>query len=285
MEGKTCVISGANSGIGFETTLALAHKGANIIMICRNPDKGKKAQSQIIDASGNQKVSLVVVDLSSQKSIRENTAKILQTEPVIDVLINNAGTWFSKQIYTEDGVETQFAVNHLSFFLTTHCLLPALRKAADPRIINVSSDSHFQGKMYFGNLNLDRKYHGLRAYAQSKLANVLFTYEFERRKNDPKLSIYAVQPGLVKTDIGLKHTFSLHSLAWKIRRMGGVTPAEGAQTSIYLASSNEVQNMSGKYWDKCKPKPSSKKSYDEQDARKLWDISLQLCKIEDYFGA
>jgi NAD(P)-dependent dehydrogenase (short-subunit alcohol dehydrogenase family) len=137
--------------------------------------------------------------------------------------------------------------------------------------------------MHFNDINLTKKYHGLRAYAQSKLANVLFTYEFERRKPIEKLTVNCVQPGLVKTNIGLKHTISFHGLAWKIRRLSGVTPAEGAETSIYLASSEEVKGISGKYWDKNKPKKSSKGSWNKDDASRLWLLSERLCDLDDYF--
>lgn len=284
MKGKNCIVTGGNSGIGFETALAIAKEGANLIVVSRNPAKGKDAVERIKNETGNENVNLQVIDMSSQKSIREGAEAIRKNWDHLDVLVNNAGTWFSKRSLTEDGVETQFAVNHLAYFLFTHELLPLLRKAPEARVVNVASDSHFQGKMHFDDLSLGKKYHGLRAYAQSKLGNVLFTYEFDRKKPDENISIYAVQPGLVKTDIGLKHTFSIHGLAWKIRRMGGVSPAEGAATSIYLATSSEAAGQSGKYWDKCKPKPSSQRSYDKEDAARLWKISCDLCKIDDYFA-
>lgn len=284
MNGKNCIVTGGNSGIGYETALAIAKEGANLIVVSRNPEKGKAAVEKIKKESGNTQVEMQQIDMSSQKSIREGAVAIKNQWDRLDVLVNNAGTWFSKRILTDDGVEIQFAVNHLAYFLFTHELMPILRNAPEARVVNVASDSHFQGKMHFDNLSLKNKYHGLRAYAQSKLGNVLFTYEFERRKPDDNVNIYAVQPGLVKTDIGLKHTFSLHGLAWKIRRMGGVTPAEGAATSIYLAISPEAAGQSGKYWDKCKPKPSSKRSYNEEDAARLWKISCELCNIDDYFA-
>ena len=285
MEDRICVITGACSGIGLETAKALSVMGATIILVCREEQKGLAAREEIVKDSGNKKVEIVPINLSSQKQIREEAKNIMNLHSKIDVLINNAGTWFSKLEYTEDNIETQFAVNHLAYFLITHELLPALRKSDDPRIINVGSDSHFHGKIHFYDINLTNKYHGLRAYAQSKLANVLFTYEFDRRKDDNKLSIYCVQPGLVKTDIGLKNTYSIHGIAWKIRRLGGVTAKEGAATSIYLASSPDAQGESGKYWDRCKPKKSSRSSYDKDMANRLWLLSEKLCDIEDYFGA
>ncbi len=287
MKGKNCIVTGGNSGIGFETALALASQGANLIILCRSEEKAEKAVKSIKAKSQNRNVDFVLADLSSQFSIRAAAKNILKSFETIDVLVNNAGTWLSKLELTEDGVEGQFAVNHLAYFLLTHELLDALNKSTDARVICVGSDSHFKGKIHFEDLTLGKKYHGLKAYAQSKLANTMFVYELDRllkSKNIDHISINCVQPGLVKTDIGLKHTISLHSLAWKVRRLGGVSPAKGAETSIYLATSNEAKGQSGKYWDKCKPKPSSKRSYDTEDATRLWKICMDFCGIEDYFS-
>ena len=285
MKGKKCVVTGANTGIGFETSKALASKGAEVIMVCRNEAKGRQALAAIREATGNHQLQLITADLSSQRQIREMAFTIREQHPVIDVLVNNAGTWVSDHSLTEDGIETVFAVNHLAYFLLTHLLYPAFIGAADARVINVSSDSHFKGDMYFDDLNLTRNYHGLRSYGQSKLANVLFTYEFDRRKPHAHVSINAVQPGLVYTDIGLKNTNWVHALAWKVRRSlwRGVSPAEGAATSIYLASDPEISRESGKYWDKCQAKASSPDSYKEEDAGRLWEICERLCSIDDYF--
>ncbi|MGK7395459.1 MAG: SDR family oxidoreductase [Candidatus Cyclobacteriaceae bacterium M3_2C_046] len=283
MKDKVCVVTGANSGIGFETAKALAMQGAQVFMLGRNRSKLEAAIQKIKDEKPDARTFLVVVNLAVQDEIRKAARVILDQSEKVDVLVNNAGTWFSELTLTKEKVEMQFAVNHLAYFLLTCELLPGLVKAEEGRVINVASDSHFQGKMHFNDLNLTKKYHGLRAYAQSKLANVLFTYEFDRRKPFENITINAVQPGLVKTDIGLKHTFSLHGLAWKIRRLGGVKPHKGAETSIYLASSDQVKGESGKYWDKSKPKDSSKNSYNQSDAKKLWQISLDLCGIDSYF--
>jgi len=283
MKGKLCVITGANSGIGYETALALAKKGAEVIIIARNENKVKEAVNKLITGSENKKISGAVIDLSSQKDLRTGANDILSKTKKIDVLINNAGTWYSHLTYSDENIEMQFAVNHLAYFFLTHLLLPAIANSDDPRIINVGSDSHFNGKIHFNDINLTKKYKGLRAYAQSKLANMLFTHEFNRRKPIDKICINCLQPGLVKTNIGLKHTIALHSLAWKVRRLGGATPAEGAETSIYLASSDEAKGISGKYWDKSKIKKSSKRSLIKEDAQRLWLLSEKLCDIEDYF--
>lgn len=288
MEGKNCIVTGGNSGIGFETALALANSGANVLIVSRNQEKAEAAVKSIKAKSQNNNVDYILADLSSQKSIRDATKYILREFDKIDVLVNNAGTWFSKLVLTEDGVERQFAVNHLAYFLLTHELLGALQKSDDGRIICVGSDSHFHGKINFDDLSLGKKYHGIKAYAQSKMANVMFVYELDKllkEREIDNISINCVQPGLVKTDIGLKHTISLHGIAWRIRRMGGVTPAKGAETSIYLASSEEAKGQSGKYWDKCQPKPSSKRSYIQEDVSRLWDICKDLCGIKDYFSS
>ncbi len=284
MKGKLCVITGANAGIGYETALGLAKMETDLVIISKNESRVKTTIDKIKTESGHKNVEGIVADLSSQKEIKKGAKEILDKYTKIDVLINNAGTWYSNLTYTDENIEMQFAVNHLAYFYLTHLLLPALANSDDPRIINVGSDSHFSGKIHFNDINLTKKYHGLRAYSQSKLANILFTYEFNRRNPLKKISINCLQPGLVKTNIGLKHTVALHGLAWKLRRLRGITPAEGAETSIYLASSDDVKGISGKYWDKSKMKKSSKRSYIKEDAQRLWLLSEKLCDIDDYFS-
>lgn len=280
---KICLVTGANSGIGFETAKELCAQGARCILVCRSEEKAKKAIGEIERLVPDAKTDFAVADLSSQKQVRDLSQTVLARYDILDVLIHNAGSWFSDFALTEDGVERQWAINYLSPFLLTHLLLPALKNSRDARVINISSDSHFHGKIHFHDVNLSGNYHGLRAYAQSKLAQVLFTFEFERRKAGLPVSINAVQPGLVKTDIGLKHTVSFHGLMWKLRRLTGVSPEKGAATAVYLASSEEVKNVSGKYWDKCKPKPASKNANNPDDSRRLWELSEQMCGIKNFF--
>ncbi len=283
MKGKTCVITGANTGIGLETTKALASKGAEIIMICRNPDKGQQAKALIKKATGNEKLDLIIADMGKQRDIREAGQVIRSKYSKVDVLVNNAGTWISEQTFTEDKIETVFAVNHLAYILLTHELYGLLKVAPEARIVYVSSDSHFNGKIDFDNLFLNGTYNGLKSYALSKLGNVMFTYELHNRKQEDHIWVNALQPGLVKTDIGLKHTKWLHGFIWKIRRSGGVPPSEGAKTSIYLASDEAAKRQSGQYWDKCQPKPSSKISYNPEASATLWDKSLEMLNIKDFF--
>ncbi|EPR68155.1 SDR family NAD(P)-dependent oxidoreductase [Cyclobacterium qasimii] len=283
MTNRNCLITGANSGIGFETAKALCAKGYKVILVCRTKEKANSAMSKIKQEYPKANLDYAIADLSSQKEIRSMAKEVAAKYQVIDVLINNAGSWYSDMVLTEDGIERQWAINHLAPFLLTHLILPLLLRSEDPRIITVSSDSHFHGKIHFEDVNLTNNYHGLRAYAQSKLANVLFTRAFDQLNPDKKLSINAVQPGLVKTDIGLKHTFSFHGLMWKLRRLTGKTPAEGAATSIFLASDEMIKGQSGQYWDKCKPKAVSKKAASITDADRLWALSCKQCGISDYF--
>ena len=283
MERKTCVITGATSGIGYGIAKGMAAKGFELILIGRDPEKGRLAVSSLQSGSGAP-VTYYNIDLCSQKQIRETGEKIREYHPRIDVLINNAGVWTSRCELTEEKVEKQFAVNHLAYFLLTHLLYPNIAKGPEGRIINIGSDSHKFGKINFDDLNLEKSYHGLKAYGQSKLANLLFTYELHRKKKESHVSVYCVQPGLVKTDIGVKHTNPFHGLMWKLRRMGGVSPEKAAETAVYLATSPEAAGRSGLYWDKCEPKPSSDRSKNPHDAARLWQVSEQLCGIQNYFS-
>lgn len=284
---KTVLITGATGGIGFATARNLAGRGYEVILHGRNPEKVTAAKQRIKDEVPGAYLETVVADLSVLTDIRRMAAEVLDLAPALDVLINNAGVWNSKQELTAEGVEKTFAVNHLGYFLLSHLLLPALYAAPDSRIVCVASDSHKQiPGMFFDNLNLDGNYHGLRSYAQSKLANVLFCYEFNRRRpSEDYPAIFAVQPGLVQTDIGLKGNTWLHSIAWRVRRKmsGNKTPAEGAATSIFLATEPGLNQQSGKYWDDCAPKKSYSSSYDRDEARILWEQSLEMVGVDDFF--
>jgi len=285
MKGKICVVTGANSGIGFATAKALAGQGARVLLLCRSQEKGQRALKEIRSQTGNDQLELHLVDLASQSRIREVGAAIRESYPVVDVLVNNAGTWISERTFTDKGIEKVFAVNHLAYVLLTHMLYPSLQQAPDARIVNLASDNHYNTKMHFEDLYLSKNYHGLRSYAQSKLGNVMFTIELDRRKPHEHISVNAVQPGLVHTDIGLKDTNWLHALAWKVRRTfwKSKSPDEGAATSIFLASSPEAQGQSGQYWDNCRSKPPAENAQDVEQTARLWEISLELCEIDNFF--
>ena len=283
MNGKTCVITGATSGIGYGIAKGLAARNFQLVLIGRDRNKGNAVVESLKRLTNNSAISYYNSDLASQKQIREAGMEISERHPKIDVLINNAGVWTSRWELTEEKIEKQFAVNHLAYFLMTHLLYPNIAGSPDGRIINIGSDSHKFGKINFHDLNLERSYHGLKAYGQSKLANLLFTYELHRTKKEQHVSVYCVQPGLVKTDIGVKHTNPFHSLMWKLRRLGGVSPEQAAETAIYLATAAEAGGKSGLYWDKSRPKPSSERSKNPDDAARLWKISEQLCGIDSFF--
>lgn len=284
---KISLITGATSGIGLATARDLARQGHQVLLHARNAAKAEATKAEILAAYPAAKVDYLIADLVDPQAIEAMAQQLLQKYDRLDNLINNAGIWNSVLELDSRGVEKVLAVNHLAYFQLTHLLLPLLKKAKDARIINVASDSHRQIKgMFWDDLNLTKNYHGLRSYAQSKLANVLFVYEFERRKPSANLSIFAVQPGLVRTDIGLKGNNWLHRLAWRVRRRmsGNKTPLEGASSNIFLATDPGAPQDSGKYFDDCKPKQSFSSSYDEEEARRLWEWSLEVCGIENYFG-
>lgn len=281
---KIIAITGASSGIGFETARALAMKGHQILLMARDEGRGAKACDAI--ARDGRRPELILAELSSQASIRAAARDIADRFPSLDVLINNAGTWYTEFGLTEDGVERGFAINHLAGFLLSHLLLPNLVRSGSGRIINLSSDMHFFGRMAFDDLNLQRNYHGLRSYGQSKLANVLFTYELDRRLKAHSLpvSVHAVHPGLVRTAIGVKHSNRLHALVWRLWTLGGRSAAKGAETSVFLASAPDNAVKSGLYWYNCRSKSSSPESHNSEDALRLWQMSEELCQIRDYFS-
>lgn len=287
MKDKICVITGANSGLGYWTTMALAEKGAEIFMLCRSAEKGEKARSNIISETANEKIHLILADLSSLKSIHEAVQKITALTEKIDVLINNAALVSSERKLTEDGIEMQFGVNHIGPFYLTHLLLPLLMNAPEARIVNLSSTTHRRGKIHFDDVNLSTNYYILRAYNQSKLANVFFSYQLNREliaNTIKNISVYCVDPGHNDTPIGLKKTSGLHALVWWLRGKMGSSPEHGAKCQIDVSVDDQVKNMSGMYWRNSKPIASSNYSYNEEDAKKLWQLSLDLCGIKDFFG-
>ncbi len=279
VRGKTCMITGASSGLGRATAFELARFGARLILVCRDRGRGEAAATEIRRQSGNDAIRLMLADLSSQRSIRRFAADFLSTAEPLHVLINNAGVVNLKRTPTIDGIETVFAVNHLAYFLLTHLLLDRLAASAPARIVNVASDAHKFGKLDFNNLQGERRYRVMRIYGQSKLANILFTYELARRLAGTRVTANCLHPGAVATGLG-KNNGTWANVIIALLGPFFRTPAAGAATSVYLASSAEVEGVSGKYFRNCRETRSSRASYDETAARRLWEISAQMTGVD-----
>jgi len=275
MTGKICMITGANSGIGKQTATSLADMGATIIMVCRDAAKGEAALNEIKEKTGNSSIDLLLADLSSQQAIRDLVEEFNSKYQELHVLINNAGVVLSKRHVTVDGFETQFAVNFLAPFLLTNLLLDVLKASAPARIVNVSSEVHQRATLDFNDLQSEKKYGAFFTYGRSKLALTLFTYELARRLQSSGVTANAVHPGVVNTNLG-------RDMDWFSRGFTKVffkSPVKGAETSIYVASSPEIEGVTGKYFANKKEKLSSKASYDETLAKQLWDVSVQLTNL------
>lgn len=285
MQDKIVLITGANDGIGLQTAKRLAERGARLILACRDERKGHNAAAVIAKETGNQRSLVIPMDLGDMESIRAAAEFLLTEHPTIDVLVNNAGVYSSDLQFTNDGHELQFGVNHLGHYLLTRLLLPALRCPTEGgRIINVSSAAHYHGTIDFDNLKGEKgpkAYDGMKAYAQSKLANVLFTKELARRYPD-ELSVNCLHPGVVATDFANKNANFFTRMIWSLYRPFAKKPYNGAATSYYLASSPEVRDVSGRYFDQCQcVKRPSEKARNEQLAHKLWVYSEQACGFEE----
>jgi NAD(P)-dependent dehydrogenase (short-subunit alcohol dehydrogenase family) len=275
MQGKIVLITGANSGIGKETTKALAKKGATIVMACRNLTKANSVCEAIKKESGSRHIEVMQLDLASLSSIRQFTRQFSQKYQQLNLLINNAGIFCTTREETQDGFEKTMGTNYLGPFLITHLLLPLLTQTPEARIINVASDTHFDGQIDLRDLHLQKKYKGSQAYASSKLAIVLFTQELAERLKDAGITVNALHPGLVATKIWPEEKW-YQVMASKIIKLFLISPQEAAQTSIYLASSDEVKNITGKYFYKKKPKDVSPKCRDMELQKGLWQLSEKL---------
>jgi len=278
MQNKNILITGATAGIGFETAIALAKKGANIYIHGRNKERAQKAAEEIISATGNKNIDYFIADLSSQKEVRRLAEEVKAKLPRLDVLLNNAGAAFQQRQLSDDGIEMTLANNHLSYFLLTNLLLDLLKKSSPARIVNVASHSHYSGKFDFDDMLMQKGYNGLKAYERSKLGNVLFTLELAERLKGSGITVNALHPGVVKTEISKKHSGLVVQIGWKIFEVmqGAITAEEGAKTSVYLASSPEVEGETGKYFDLCKHKWHSRYSQTEGLKEKLWELSEKL---------
>ncbi len=277
MQHKTVLITGGNAGIGLETARALAKQGATVVIVARDAAKGEQAVADIVKTTGNERVSFMKCDLGSQKQVRQLAADFKAKHDRLDVLVNNAGAFFSEYGETEDGIERQFAINHLGPFLLTHLLLDLLKASAPARIVNVASRAHYRGRINFDDLYFKKNYDGfIKAYGQSKLANVLFTNELARRLEGTGVTVNSLHPGVVATDIALKESKGFYRFGWWLWKHFMITTEQGAETSIYLASSPVVEGVTGQYFDKCKAKQCAKDGADKNIAQRLWEVSEKL---------
>ena len=274
LSGKVAMVTGANSGMGKEISLGLARLGATLVMVSRDAKRGEAARAEVQQQTGNQHVELLVADLSSQQSIRQMVKEFTARHDRLHVLVNNAGMTSASRTETVDGLETVFATNHLGPFLLTNLLLPVLTASAPARIVTVSSGAQAMGKLDFDDLQSTRGYGEIRVYNASKLANILFTYELARRIKGSGVTVNAVEPGFVKTNLKVPFPFSIFSF------MRG-KPADGAKPTIFLASSPEVEGISGAFFNnKGVAIKSSKITYDDATAGRLWKSSAELTRLD-----
>ncbi|MEX2208855.1 MAG: SDR family oxidoreductase [Myxococcota bacterium] len=272
MTGKTVLITGASAGIGKATAAELAARGARLVLACRDLDKAGRARAEILARTPAAQVERVPLELASLRSVRACADKLVAEYPRIDVLINNAGVFPPDYRPTEDGFETQIGVNHLGHFLLTNLLVEKLVASAPARVITVSSMMHAGGKLDFASFRKPAKYNAMAAYRQSKLANVVFANELGRRLAKRGVASNSLHPGGVATEIARDSALWLRA----VFRVVGASPEKGARTSVYLASSPEVEGMTGEYFVSCKPAKTDPLAQDEALARALWDESANL---------
>lgn len=278
---KVAVITGATAGIGLAAAIECAKKGLAIIGIGRSIERCSTAKQTILQACPDANVTYLLCDLSSQAAIRSLAADIRARANAIDVLINNAGTVSSWFMTTEDGIELQFAVNHLAGFLLTNELLPCLKNAPQGRVVTVSSGSHYGAKLDFSDLQMRKRYNCLQAYKRVKLCNVLFTVELNRRLGaNSSVRAFAADPGLVKTQIGLKGTGGMVKWFWKMRMSGGVEPCVPGRALAFLATDPKAFDNRAPYWYNGKPKNPNRYALDENAGTMLWEASQRLCMIK-----
>lgn len=272
------MITGASSGLGRVAAVELARMGANLTLVCRNRSRGEDVIAEIGQKTGNRTVNLMLADLSIQQSIRELAAAFVGRGEPLHVLMNNAGVFNLKRELTADGIETVFAVNHLSYFMLTLLLLDCIRQSAPARIVNVASAAHSHGTIDFDDLGGERRYRSMRIYGQSKLANILFTYELARRLEGSGVTVNCCHPGAVATGLGTNNGV-LAKLLMPLIGLFMRSPEQGAVTQIYLASSPDVEGINGQYFVDCKPAKSSAESYDTAVARRLWEVSARMTGV------
>jgi NAD(P)-dependent dehydrogenase (short-subunit alcohol dehydrogenase family) len=276
MNGKIVLVSGATNGIGKVTAFELAKMGATVVLVGRNPQKTESVRQEMESGlQGSGKLDSIIADLSSLAGMRSAAETFLAKYDHLDVLVNNAGGFFSNRLESADGFEMTFALNHLNYFYLTGLLLDVLKRSAPARIVNVSSVAHYGWHINFNDLQREKTYSGWQVYSESKLMNIYFTRELAKRLQGSSLTVNALHPGFVATDFGNGKGLYASVIALGKRFMA-ITPQEGARTSIYLASSPEVQGISGKYFSRCHERRPSKAAMQDKPARRLWEISEDL---------
>ncbi len=278
LRGRICVITGATSGIGKATAAALASMGARLFLVARNRAKADEAAAEIRAKTPSCEIEIFIADLASQEEIRRVAGEILATGQPIHLLVNNAGVVNLQRKLTVDGIEEVFAVNHLGYFLFTLLLLDRIKASAPARIVNVASEAHKFSGINFDDLGGERAYKSMRIYGQSKMANIMFTYELARRLEGSGVTVNCLHPGAVSTGLGVNNGAFAKVLIGFLQ-LFFKTPEQGAATSIYLASSPAVEGVSGKYFDKCRERRSSKASYDEAVQKRLWELSAKMTGV------
>jgi NAD(P)-dependent dehydrogenase (short-subunit alcohol dehydrogenase family) len=275
---RVAIVTGATGGIGKVTARELARQGFRVVLVARSADKAARTASEIAAAAPGAKVETVLCDMSSQKQIRAAAEELRRHRDRVQVLVNNAGGIWTQRQVTEDGLERTFAVDHLGYFLLTNLLLPELRRGAPSRVVNVASEASKLGRIDFDDLQGEKRYNGGLAYAQAKLANILFSSELSRRLAGSGVASNSLHPGVVASGFGLNNT-GLLRFGMKIARPFLIDEEKGARTSIYLASSPEVEGVTGQYFVKNRPKTPPRNGRDPEVARRLWDVSAGLCGL------
>ena len=278
MTGRVCVVTGANRGIGRATAERLAGLGATLVLVCRRLEEGESVAREIASAHGGRPALVVPADLSSQRSIRDAAELIRAAHRRVHVLVNNAGVIPRQRETTVDGLEMQFAVNHLAYFLLTNLLLDQLIDAAPSRVVNVSSGAHQGGRLDFGDLQSERRYDPVRVYGRTKLANVLFTYELARRLGGTSVTSNCLHPGVVATKL-MADYMNVPLVGGAIARTFGGSVERGAETTVYLAASRDVEGVTGRYFVGQRETRSSPASYDVALQQQLWEESARLTAL------
>ena len=284
MNGKICLVTGATNGIGKATAQSLAQMGATVVIVGRNAPKTAQLVEEIRAASGNKNVDSLLADLSSQQEVRRLADEFKSKYSHLHVLLNNAGAVFMQRQFSVEGIEMTFALNHLASFLLTNLLLDTIKASAPARIINVSSNAHTSGKIEFDNLQGERVYRPS-AYDNSKLANILFTMELAHRLAGTRVTVNALHPGFVATGFAKNNGKVIATLVSIFAPLVARSPAKGAQTSIYLASSPSVEGITGKYFYDSHVIPAAPQANDMVVARKLWDVSAEMVHLADRLPA